>query len=367
MAYGRIVEVTIGPGGKAPSFVSGLSPASATASPGKSGQGQVIRDLHMNFKVKKSLGRGAAIPTAELKIYNMSLKSYFSFVKINYGLMIAVGYKDEASGAQQQSISSGAMAQAAQTVGIPLMLFSGSIRFCRRYREKADWIVYIEADGGMWNIGGAPYSVSMQPGIDTYSMLANLSSSMKVPIRNLSTVQGQFNKVYSSGFSFIGNVRDFVFALCDAIGFIATIDEGEIILIPPASVPSGLSPASSSQTPSTTSGLLISKDTGLLQSPEPEQISIGVPDSTAAAEGGSQSLPEMRWKIDALLLPQVGPGDVMQVKSQNLAGGSAYMMVEEIEYDGDNRKDDFKMEARCIPVDSNGNPLSLQQAQQQVA
>jgi hypothetical protein len=213
----------------------------------------------------------------------------------------------------------------------------------------------------MWDIGGAPYTVSMQPGIDVYSLLANLSSSMKVSIRNLQTVQ-QWNRVYSGGFSFIGRVRDFVQTLCDFIGFNFLIDTGEITLIPPMASSGASSVGVLPNPSSTTAGMLISKTTGLLQAPEPEQISIGVPDATAAVEGGSQSLPEMRWKIDSLLLPQVGPGDVMLVKSQNFASGQAYMMVEEIEYDGDNRIDDFKMEARCIPVDSAGSQTAVQVA-----
>lgn len=362
MAFGRIIQATIGPPAK---NITPSAPPSGTNAPQgvpTAQQGQTIQNLHMNFKVKKSLGRGASISTAELKIYNMSLKSYFNFVKINYFLGIAVGYQDEMASALMP-IPGGAGGGTMSSP--PLVLFSGAIRFCRRYREKADWMVYIEADGGMWDIGGAPYTVSMQPGISVYSLLANLSSSMNLSIRNLSTVpQGV---VYSGGFSFIGRVWDFVQTLCNFIGFNFLIDGGEIILIPPASVqttppapPSG--GAVSTGTPTSTTGMLISKETGLLQAPEPEQISIGVPDATAQLDGGSQSLPEMRWKIDSLLLPQVGPGEVMLVKSQNFASGQAYMMVEEIEYDGDNRIDDFKMEARCIPVDSAGAQTAVQVA-----
>jgi hypothetical protein len=351
MAWGRIIEVTVGPGGKPGSMVSGMSPSSGIGlqQGTQPQQGQTIRDLHMSFKVKKAIGRGAAGPTAELKIYNMSRASYGTFVKIDSALMIACGYSDESVGAIQQGMLG------SQTVGVPLSLFAGTIRYCRRYREGADWIVYIEAESGMWNIGGAPYTVSYQPGIDVYSMLANLSTSMKVPISHLSTVQ-QANRVYSGGFSFIGRVWDFLDKLCHFIGFNFIIDGGQVTLIPPLSNLGGSTGISTetSNPSATTQGVYLSKETGLLQPPEPEQISIGVPDATAGADGGSQTLPEMRWKIDALLMPQVGPADVILVKSESFATGIAYMMVEEIEYDGDNRKDDWKMEAICIPVDSTG-------------
>jgi hypothetical protein len=36
------------------------------------------------------------------------------------------------------------------------------------------------------------------------------------------------------------------------------------------------------------------------------------------------------------------------------------MMAVDIEYTGDNRKDDWKMEARCIPVDSSGNAVTVE-------
>lgn len=354
MAYGRIIEISIGPGSSSQSILPGLggSLASVTDQNGKGQTGQTIRDLHMNFKVKKAIGRGAGGPTAELRIYNMSQDSYFNFVKINSAVMLAVGYQDESVGALQQF---GEFDQ--QSVGVPLMLFSGAIRFCRRYREKADWIVYVEAESGMWNIGGAPYTVSMQPGISAYALLANLSTYLKVSVRNLTTIPQ--DAVYSGGFSFIGRVRDFVQTVCNFIGFNFDIDGGEITLIPPiGSTQSGVSTETSNPS-ATTSGVYLSKETGLLQPPEPEQISVGVPDATAGLDGGSQTLPEMRWKIDSLILPQVGPGQVMLVKSESFSNGIAYMMVEEIEYNGDNRKDDWKMEARCIPVDSTGVPTSV--------
>lgn len=322
MAYGRIIQVTIGPPG---------------------GTGQTITGLHMSFKVKKALGVGIGGPTAELKIFNMSLQSYFTFVKINYGLSIAVGYQDESVGAQQNF---GETDQ--QSIGVPLTLFSGAIRFSRRYREGPDMIVYIEADGAMWNIGGAPYSVSMQPGVSLYTLLANLGSSLQISIRNLGAVPQ--NVVYASGFSFIGRIRDFVAQVCSKIGFLFVIEAGEIVLIPPLA--SGSS--------ATMTGVFLSKATGLLQPPQPEQISVGVPDASSEAPGGSQALPKMRWKIDSLLLPQVGPGDVMLVESDNFANAQAYMMAIDLEYTGDNRKDDWKTEARCIPVDSTGAQTTLQ-------
>lgn len=337
MAYGRIIQVTIGPPG---------------------GQGQQITGLHMSFKVKKALGLGIGGPTAELKIFNLSLNSYFQFVKINYGCAIAAGYQDESVGAVQQQITGPSGGQAQQTIGVPLTLFSGSIRFCRRYREGPDMITYIEAEGAMWNVGGAPYSIGMQPGVSVYSLLANLGSSLQISIRNLGAVPQSV--VYASGFSFAGTVRDFVAQLCAKIGFLFVIEAGEITLIPPlSSQGSGVSTEVSNPS-ATMTGVFLSKETGLLQPPQPEQISVGVPDETAEAPGGSQTLPEMRWKIDSLLLPQVGPGDVMFVKSDYFANGQAYMMAVELEYTGDNRKDDWKTESRCIPVDSTGAQTTIQ-------
>jgi hypothetical protein len=358
MAWGRIVEVTVGSGAQPGAFVSGLSVASAAGGGQQAQQGQVIRDLHMSFKVKKALGRGAGAPTAELKIYNMSKASYFHFVKINNAVMLAVGYQDESVGASvSDSTVAGGSAVSQQTIGIPLTLFAGAIRFCRRYREKADWVVYIEAEAGMWSIGGAPYTVSMLPGVTAYALLANLATTMKVSVRNLITVP---QAVYSGGFSFIGTVQDFLQKVCDFIGFNFVIDGGEITLIPPLSQGGSAGVSTETSTPSASAqGIYLSKDTGLLQPPEPEQVSVGIPDATAGVDGGSQTLPEMRWKITSLILPQVGPGQVMLVKSDAFASGIAYMMVEEIEFDGDNRKDDWKMEALCIPVDSSGQQTQV--------
>jgi hypothetical protein len=283
----------------------------------------------------------------------MSLQSYFQFVKINYGLSLAVGYQDEIN-------------QPGLGVGVPLTLFSGAIRFCRRYREGADMIVYIEAEGAMWNIGGAYYSCSYAAGIDVYSVLQNLGQTLNVPIANMAAVQSHKNATYSAGFSFAGSAYNLVRQLCNRIGFNFIIDSGEIRLIQdynPQTGPQnvGAVPGSSivyQGALSPQNGVTLSKATGLLQPPQPEENNVGVPDESSEASGGSSAaLPTARWKIDALLFPRVTAGDFVNVKSEYLAGGQCYMLVIEIEYTGDNRKDDWKMEAICIPTDSSGNPI----------
>ena len=337
MAYGRIIQVTIGPPG---------------------GQGQQITGLHMSFKVKKALGLGIGGPTAELKIFNLSLNSYFQFVKINYGCAIAAGYQDESVGAVQQQITGPSGGQAQQTIGVPLTLFSGSIRFCRRYREGPDMITYIEAEGAMWNVGGAPYSIGMQPGVSVYSLLANLGSSLQI---SYPQPRGRpAKRCLRERILICGNgarlrcptLRQDRFPFRNRGGG----DHADPAAFKPriGRVDRGL------QSFSDHDRGFLSKGTGLLQPPQPEQISVGVPDETAEAPGGSQTLPEMRWKINSLLLPQVGPGDVMFVKSDYFANGQAYMMAVELEYTGDNRKDDWKTESRCIPVDSTGAQTTIQ-------
>jgi hypothetical protein len=320
----------------------------------------------MEFKVKKSIADGAAGPTAELKIYNMSLRTYFNAVKINCGLAIAVGYEDEMNGAMRTSSDVEPLHKVTKAQGVPLQLFLGNIRYCRRYRDKADWIVEVEAEASMWEIGSIPLSLSYQPGIDVYSMLQNLSTSNRIPMPHLQTVL-QHNKIYSQGFSYFGNLRNFVFALCDAIDFTALIDAGEIKLIPPGGAfTSGLSYASAGgMTNPTTKGIFLSKETGLLQAPEPEQNSIAASGASAVGDD-AQSFPESRWNIESLLIPQVSPGDAMLVQSKIFGTDSSgkaksvFMMVIEIEYDGDNWKGEHKMLAKCVPVDELGKPTTIE-------
>jgi hypothetical protein len=277
----------------------------------------------------------------------MADASYSSFVKIGYVVVIAVGYEDEMT---STLIPAGISELWTTSKGIPLQLFLGTVRFCRRYKDKADWIVEITADGGNWDIAGQYINMGFQAGCTVYSLLASLASQLQVPIRNLQDVlQAAPGASYANGFSFFGTVWLFLTMVCGRINFDFAIDGGVITLYRPEGL-----------TAPFVTGVSLSKETGLLKPPEPQQINIGLPSDQAVGQDVSNTRSDTRWKMTSLLLPQVGPGDVMFVTSNTLAVGAAYFQVEDIEYVADNRAGDFHMEATCIPVDSQGAQVAVQ-------
>ena len=165
MAYGRIIQVTIGPPG---------------------GTGQTITGLHMSFKVKKALGVGIGGPTAELKIFNMSLQSYFTFVKINYGLSIAVGLPGRVSrGAAELRRDRPAEHRR------PVDAFLGGDPLLPALPRRTRHDRLHRGRGAMWNIGERHTPSACSLASPLFTLLANLGSSLQISIRNLGAVPAE--------------------------------------------------------------------------------------------------------------------------------------------------------------------------------
>ena len=347
MAFGRVARLTAGPSG--------------------GGTGTLISDLYMTFEVKKALLM-QPYPSATIKVWNQNEDNYRTFMRRGAQVILQAGYLDESTAVPPgQAQHEGRSAQAV----LPPFLFSGTIRSARRYKERADWIVELLADGGSYEIGSRPITVSFPGPISLVQIFAALPAKLRVPILNTAAL-GSYPFTFNFGFSYgPGTLDQMLRQLLATVGFAYTVGAGQIVLFPPArSSATAIGVGTlGAQIPTPTfnsapiSGYVLSKDTGLLLPPEHVLNMIAVPYDGAGSDGtDNTTMPTDYWKITALLFPQIGPGTIFQVVSPTLANGSAFFQAYDLVYTGDTRQGDWKIEAQCVGVDSRGNQIAVEAA-----
>jgi hypothetical protein len=333
MAWGRIVQLTVG-------------------TPGQ--PGVVLSGLYMTFEVQKSKGGEAPANAATIKIYNQSEASFKAYVstataqgasassltsisptkyvsassqnptaRLTRAVILQAGYADELNGAQ------------------PPTLFVGQIKKATRHREGADWITEIISFAGLSEIRNANLTISYAPGSTPYQILSDIATYLGCQITGLSLVPLPIT--YPNGYSYSGPAGGALKEITDYIGFDwwASSDTpapfGEIILAPKGPAPAPISAPA----------YVLSQATGLLLPPEMEDATDQfanadqIPDDVNATQ---------RWKFTCLLYPQIQPGTIVQVDSPNLPGGTGYFDPVICTYHGDSREGDFKIEIEAYNV-----------------
>ena len=209
MAFGRIVELTIGPPG---------------------GAGKLIKDLRIVFFVQKTDEESAN--KAQIEIYNLSDNSALEIGKAKNNVILRVGYQDE-GGAKN--------------------LFFGEVSTAVYKKETPETKLEITVFDGQSNIQEKNVSVSYGPGTTVQQIFNNLLSIFGLPLTNAGLV---LSGAYANGYAFVGKAKDAITEVLSFAGKTWTIQNQQLTVI---------SPGESVER----TGLLISPSTGLLNTPEP--------------------------------------------------------------------------------------------------
>ena len=335
--FGRAVRLTVGaygityanPGklGTNESFdePAPLVPASQT------GANLVVTDLHLSFKIEKS---SVTMPnSSEITVYNLSRPHRAMLQGPSKFLQLEVGNSSS-------SLST---------------IFLGNTRYIDHLRKGPDWETVIHAGDGIDAYQFAPAAfTSCPPGLPVpflavatqYAQcIQNFDSTIDTTqfLADVAAIPGPTwaTPVFKFGYSAEGNAFQQLETFLRTSGFRVSIQNHRMRL-------TALGPATWALLPKLPVYLL-SASTGLLDSPE--HVSGPVPgvltDSQEAGEAdpSGQVVPNLNAKT--LLLPQILPGDTVQLNSQQYKG--AYTVVK-LTHSGDMAGDAWWSELELQPT-----------------
>lgn len=300
--FDRDVELIVGQSGKA-----GLS----------------IKDLRIFFSIEKTATE--TLNTSTIRIYNLNADSRKLVETPNNAVVLKAGYKDDIG---------------ARTI------FVGIVRRSLTVREGPDWITELELDDGLIAYRDSKVSISFAPGSLAVNVLTQVASNFGLPVNKFPS--SILNKSYPNGFSFVGRVREAMTKVCNYLGYEWSIQNQEIQVIQKGGYLER-------------SALLISSNTGMLDSPELEAKTMS--DKLAAKQGitnksdgvtvkksdkltASGKEPKDRlevngYKVRSLLQPTVLPGAVIQLKARGIDN---FFKVEKVTHQGDTHGGEWETE-----------------------
>lgn len=265
---------------------------------GKPGEiGLLIKDLRISFSVEKTDTESAN--TAIIQIYNLTDDTIKRINRAGNILILRAGYEDE---------------------GIKTLFF-GTVINSTDMKTGTERILEIQVADGVENIQDKNLTISYRAGTTVQKIFNDLILLFGLPLTNIGfSLSGQ----YVNGWSFCGKIKDAITEVLDKAGLSWTVQNNQLVVIE-----SGKSVERT--------GLFLTPDTGLLDSPE---ILVDT-DNTPTEE------PPARYKIRSLLFPQLFPGVDFKLKSKNVSGN---FKVETAKFSGDNYEGDFICELEVVQI-----------------
>lgn len=286
MAFGRIIEVLIGPPGQ-----TGLK----------------IDGLRMTFDIEKD-----SKPTpnkASLKIFNMSKDNAKAVAKAGNSLVINAGYADEMVGG----------------------LFFGDIITAWPHRDGSDYILEIDALDGIKDLQAKTIALSYSEGTVVADVANQILNVMAMAVKGKEKLDTTIT--YPTGYTFIGKAKDALTEVLRRLGLKFSVQNGIIYIIK--------DDEGADQT-----GLLLTTSTGLLVSPEILQDNSQQVGTTTQSPTATKPAPAPnRWKLRTLMFPQIVPGAYVQVQSPVV---ETTLLIEKAKYAGDNWDGPFTIEAEAL-------------------
>jgi hypothetical protein len=285
------------------------------------GKGRELSGLRIQFSIQK--GATKSPNKCTVKVWNTSPETKASISVIGNVLILKAGYKEDIG---------------AKTI------FSGNVTRAITTREGPDWITELEIEDGFLEFRDTKATFSFEKGITTQQVIESISKSFGLPVRGIP--EDYAIKKYSSGFAFVGRVRDAMDKACEYSGLEWSIQNREIQIIKKGGI-------------FKQKAYFLSPDTGLLGSPMQESKTMtekaaakeGITKNQAGVrkttekdkDGNTQELLQvLGYKVDCLLQPLIEPGGYVQVKSKDIDG--EFFRVEELTHTGDTHGSEWKSE-----------------------
>ena len=256
--------------------------------------------LKINFSIEKDTTKESN--KAKLEIYNLSDATRKAVETADNEVEIYAGY-ERAGGA--------------------ILAFKGTVTYGVTKDAGTECITQLELADGTVALRDSYCSLSYAPGTGAKTIIQRIANEMGIPVVYGDGVGAL--ESYRNGFSFIGQAKDALTEICNALDLSWNIQNNILNVILAGGT-------------STNRGLVFSKYSGL----------IGVPERIVQAEYKSnKSNPKKTqkrkskkekprkkagWKINTLLVPSVNPSDMVKVESKYITG---WFRVEKVQHSGE--------------------------------
>lgn len=272
-------------------------------------------NLHIGFSIEKDSTKESN--KAKLEIYNLSDATRKKIELADTEVEIYAGY-ERAGGA--------------------ILCFRGTVTYGFTRDVGTDCITTLDLADGTVALRDSYCSLSYAPGTSAKTIIQRCANEMGVPVVYGEDV-GELES-YKNGFSFIGQAKDALTEICDALGLSWSIQNNILNIILAGGT-------------STNRGLVFSPQSGL----------VGVPERIIQAEYKSnkenpkkkqkrkakKEKPRKKagWKINTLLVPSVNPTDMVKVESKWISG---WFRVEKVAHRGDYNGTNWESAMELIEV-----------------
>lgn len=237
-------------------------------------QGLRIANSRIAFQVDKSDKPPAN--KAKVEIYNLSQGTRDRIRKTTDVVMIRAGYR-EATGEE--------------------LIFTGWINLVQHSFPSPDIVSRVEAGDGQKELREARSSLSFAGNVQLSQVVQKLVDDFGFDKRPNIDVP---NVRWTEGYSWVGSTAEGLRQVLDRVGYSYSVQNGLVQILPKGGANG--KPV-----------LLISSDSGLLSSPEPiNQVEGDLEDSSTKKKPG--------WAFRCLLMPQLEPGGLVQLRSKAVTG-----------------------------------------------
>lgn len=257
-------------------------------------EGLLITDLTVEFNIEKNTAETTNV--GRINIYNLAAESIARVAKAGYHVILIAGYEDETAGE----------------------LFYGDIKHASPRQDGNDIVLEIEAYDGQTTLERTTSSVSYRAGVNARTIIGDLQAAFNYDA-TIGLQLVPIDVTYPKGYVFSGKTKDALTEVLNKCGLKWMVQNEKLVIYNPGQ--------STGET-----GLKLTASTGLVISPEPVEDKTADPTTDTAA---------MRWKVTALLFPQLIPGARVQIESRSLNGT---FVIEKSTFSGNNRDGDFKVD-----------------------
>lgn len=246
---------------------------------GKPGaDGLIISGLNFSFDVKKTIT--AEMNPGSLNIYNLARETSASIHELEAVCIVRAGYS-EADGLTE--------------------LYRGYISKVATSRRGPDYVTSLELRDGYQELKEKTFSKSYSSGMSLEKIVTDIVKSLGLPEAIGSRLTELSKKKLKRGISFNGLSKDALDDMAKLAAIEWSVQSGKVKVLAKGEV-------------DLTQAFYISKETGLVRSPERvSEIFVG---KDSAGKDKKQS----GWSFDALLLSRLEPGNSVMLESDRVNG-----------------------------------------------
>lgn len=289
----RSVEVTL--------ISQPTPPPSPGTNPGyfdTTGNALIIRDMRVQFEVKKNLGREPN--SCVLTITNLAKETRGRLERKPLYAIIRAGHD-----------------------GVLRPLFQGTVTYARSNLKTPDWETKLQiADGGR-AYSTARMNRSYAPPIRISQVLSDAAASMGLQVPPDLVVADELRQALAGGMTAHGPARDVLTHLLAPYGYTWSIQDGKLQVLK-----TGI--------PNANTAWVIDVESGM----------IGSPEGSLPHKPGAVS----ELSVDVLLYPEIRPADTITVTSRAYSGG--FFRVNDVHHKGDTHGSDWTTSLKATPLGS---------------